>query len=245
MNIIIISCPKLYGQRVPSLLEQLNRTKILSNSNQLTIISGSDALIESQLEAKYKPSEWSNYIKLGWGAFLGNLRNIQANNRNIEQNIFDKFIDAGPDDNFPDRFLSLSEISILNRHLYASMLASNFKGTSIILEDDARILNFVNADTLFKSICSPMFEYSYIDLADDYIPPWKHRGVSIMSNGLEFSRTQVAITRTLIGYAIDIQLADLDALPKQQHHAYRWWSKEDLMASPDVHQNTKNYFLTI
>lgn len=49
----------------------------------------------------------------------------------------------------------------------------------------------------------------------------------------------------VIGYAIDIQLADLDALPKQQHHAYRWWSREELMASPDVHQNTKNYFLTI
>jgi len=29
----------------------------------------------------------------------------------------------------------------------------------------------------------------------------------------------------------------------EQHSAFNWWRKEDLLAAEDVHQNTKNYFL--
>jgi len=36
---------------------------------------------------------------------------------------------------------------------------------------------------------------------------------------------------------------DLSCLPKSQHQDYKWWSKEELMSSIQVHQNTKDYFI--
>jgi len=32
-------------------------------------------------------------------------------------------------------------------------------------------------------------------------------------------------------------------LSKEQHLKYKWWKQDELMASEDVHQNTKNYFI--
>jgi colanic acid biosynthesis protein WcaH len=36
---------------------------------------------------------------------------------------------------------------------------------------------------------------------------------------------------------------DLSSLPKDQHTCYRWQQVESLLASPEVHQNTKDYFI--
>ena len=47
----------------------------------------------------------------------------------------------------------------------------------------------------------------------------------------------------VLGY--QIQLAEPPAhLPGDQHHAYRWWSVEQLLADENVHANTKRYFST-
>jgi len=35
---------------------------------------------------------------------------------------------------------------------------------------------------------------------------------------------------------------DLEIVPDDQHSAIKWWSKRDLLGSPEVHQNTKAYF---
>ena len=47
-----------------------------------------------------------------------------------------------------------------------------------------------------------------------------------------------------LGY--DLPLAERPPrLPDQQHETYVWMTEAELLASPEVHQNTKNYFLAI
>lgn len=41
-----------------------------------------------------------------------------------------------------------------------------------------------------------------------------------------------------------LTIDNLDALPKAQHSAYCWFSKQELLSSPRVHQHTKAYFLS-
>jgi colanic acid biosynthesis protein WcaH len=46
----------------------------------------------------------------------------------------------------------------------------------------------------------------------------------------------------VLGYEIHLS-APLPSLPDEQHEQYRWFSVPDLLAEPDVHPNTKAYFL--
>jgi colanic acid biosynthesis protein WcaH len=45
-----------------------------------------------------------------------------------------------------------------------------------------------------------------------------------------------------LGYELTLEL-DLAALPKDQHGEYLWLTPTELLRSPEVHQNTKNYFI--
>jgi len=44
-----------------------------------------------------------------------------------------------------------------------------------------------------------------------------------------------------LAYEVCLSL-ELDALPKDQHGEYVWLTPSELLASPDVHENTKVYF---
>ena len=44
-----------------------------------------------------------------------------------------------------------------------------------------------------------------------------------------------------IAYRLNVQ--ELNHLPKEQHSSYKWFSVAELLASPEVHQNTKAYFI--
>jgi colanic acid biosynthesis protein WcaH len=45
----------------------------------------------------------------------------------------------------------------------------------------------------------------------------------------------------VLGYELN-GFVESAALPKEQHAEYAWMSKDELLASPDVHENTKAYF---
>jgi colanic acid biosynthesis protein WcaH len=45
----------------------------------------------------------------------------------------------------------------------------------------------------------------------------------------------------VLGYEIDLPL-EKAALPTEQHAEYVWWTDEQILGSPDVHENTKAYF---
>jgi colanic acid biosynthesis protein WcaH len=46
----------------------------------------------------------------------------------------------------------------------------------------------------------------------------------------------------VLGYALSLDVDAGEALPKQQHTAYRWQSPNELLANDDVHAYTKAYF---
>lgn len=57
-----------------------------------------------------------------------------------------------------------------------------------------------------------------------------------------FSGTDFSTHYVVLGYSLLLDV-DLKALPDEQHHDYRWFSIEELLASSEVHQHTKDYFL--
>lgn len=45
-----------------------------------------------------------------------------------------------------------------------------------------------------------------------------------------------------VNLAYEIEVVDLENLPKEQHREYRWFSVEELMISNEVHKYVKDYF---
>jgi len=47
-----------------------------------------------------------------------------------------------------------------------------------------------------------------------------------------------------VNLAYEIEVSDLEDLPKDQHNAYRWFGLEELIQSDEVHKYVKDYFTT-
>lgn len=47
-----------------------------------------------------------------------------------------------------------------------------------------------------------------------------------------------------VAIAYRLKVAQLTALPEQQHSAYRWFNIDELLTNPLVHKHTKAYFQT-
>ncbi|MCF5910724.1 GDP-mannose mannosyl hydrolase [Aeromonas veronii] len=58
-----------------------------------------------------------------------------------------------------------------------------------------------------------------------------------------FSGTDFSTHYVVLGYRLVHDL-DLNSLPDAQHHSYRWFDVAELLASVQVHDNTKAYFLS-
>ena len=58
-----------------------------------------------------------------------------------------------------------------------------------------------------------------------------------------FSGTDFSTHYIVLGYRLVHDL-DLNSLPDAQHHSYRWFDVAELLASVQVHDNTKAYFLS-
>ena len=68
-----------------------------------------------------------------------------------------------------------------------------------------------------------------------FLGPYEHHYPDNFS-GDDFSTHYVVLAYELV---LDVALA---ALPRAQHDAYRWWKRDELLASPDVHVHSKWYF---
>ena len=70
-----------------------------------------------------------------------------------------------------------------------------------------------------------------------FLGPYQHFYTDNFS-GDDFSTHYV-----VLGYELALDL-DIPSLPDDQHQDYRWFSVEELLASDQVHQHTKDYFLS-
>ncbi|USE35704.1 GDP-mannose mannosyl hydrolase [Endozoicomonas sp. SCSIO W0465] len=57
-----------------------------------------------------------------------------------------------------------------------------------------------------------------------------------------FSGENFSTHYVVLGYELSLDI-DLDTLPADQHQNYRWFTVDELLASEQVHQHTKDYFL--
>ena len=46
----------------------------------------------------------------------------------------------------------------------------------------------------------------------------------------------------VLAYQLSLDEGACQALPQEQHNAYRWWAVADMLASADVHDYTRDYF---
>ncbi|WP_263079915.1 GDP-mannose mannosyl hydrolase [Endozoicomonas sp. Mp262] len=70
-----------------------------------------------------------------------------------------------------------------------------------------------------------------------FLGPYQHF-YSDNFSGEDFSTHYV-----VLGYELALDI-DLSSLPADQHQDYRWFTVEELLASDQVHQHTKDYFLS-
>ena len=57
-----------------------------------------------------------------------------------------------------------------------------------------------------------------------------------------FSGEHFSTHYVVLGYELNLNI-DLNDLPAEQHQDYRWFTVDELLASEQVHQHTKDYFL--
>ena len=65
--------------------------------------------------------------------------------------------------------------------------------------------------------------------------PWQH---FYQDN---FSGEDFTTHYLVLGYQL-VRDVDITALPNEQHNQYRWYTPDELLASEEVHQHTKDYF---
>ena len=56
-----------------------------------------------------------------------------------------------------------------------------------------------------------------------------------------FSDDDFSTHYVVLGYELELNI-ELTSLPDEQHNNYQWWEVENLLASEQVHINTKAYF---
>jgi len=210
MIILIITCPSLYPKRVPRLLDALHQSGLSTLCSSTHIISGSDEFISLETECYYVPQNWSSDIRAGWGAFLGNILAIQPNSADLSlSDRLSLFGETHPSLSLPPRLLTQAEQSVFRRHIYACKIVTCLGEPALVLEDDATILEGSNISDLVTTLQLLCLRPSFIDLADDFIPPWASAAPYPTTQGIDFLSHHVAITRTLIGYAIGPSLASV------------------------------------
>ncbi|WP_226414697.1 glycosyltransferase family 25 protein [Synechococcus sp. MU1642] len=160
----------------------------------------SDAKLGGCVHSRYYPDNWDSDILLGWDFFLQNIYasiDQSANNHNLNyiENI-------SPSSAFPARQLTKSEHSIARRHLYALKMISNSQSPCIVLEDDAIVANENLFFELINFINDWKKQHIFFDLTDEFIPVNCNEKRAFNSGNLKFSMRSIAITRTLMAYAI-------------------------------------------
>ena len=98
----------------------------------------------------------------------------------------------------------------------------------------------IRKDESFSSAFSRLAESELgVEMALDqarFLGPYQH----FYSDN--FSGENFTTHYVVLGYELSLEI-DILSMPDEQHQGYRWLSVEELLASDQVHQYTKDYFL--
>ena len=199
MRLIIITCPKLAADRLKQQISQFTRAIELSLLSRIEIICLDDLEARSLVRVPYVPEKWSNNITDGWEHFKQNiLARVHKSDCSYERNLFT----VAPNLVFPPRLLTQSEHSVALRHLLAVEVVANASEPCIILEDDA----LVQDESLFHELLLFMHDLIkprlFVDLTDNYLPIDIKGLKSCQIGRIKYCAHPVALTRTLMAYAI-------------------------------------------
>ncbi|WP_040890389.1 GDP-mannose mannosyl hydrolase [Vibrio ezurae] len=99
-----------------------------------------------------------------------------------------------------------------------------------------RILKDETFDAAFKRLTHAELGVELMLSDARFLGPYEHHYTD------NFSEDEFSTHYVVLGYEVILDVA-IEALPRDQHQAYQWWSVEALLKSDKVHQNTKDYFL--
>ena len=204
MNLIIVTCPQLVNDRLPKQITSLNLaiSAGLITGVKILCMKDSDAMFRTK--SVYQPDQWTPDIVFGWNIFKANISNAISDDR-PNTNIASDFHEASKV--FPPRLLTTSEQSVAMRHILAIEAIAKSDIPCIVLEDDA----LISDQTLFHELLDYLRHNCknnlFYDLADDYIPINTNEHRSLFVGNLHFCEMPIALTRTLMAYAMSPEIA--------------------------------------
>lgn len=99
-----------------------------------------------------------------------------------------------------------------------------------------RIYKDETFDQAFRRLTKIELGQEYSMETSQFLGPYQHLYTDNFS-GSDFSTHYV-----VLGYKLELDL-EIHSLPAEQHNQYQWWNVSELLASDQVHSNTKAYFL--
>ncbi len=202
MKVFILTCPSLASQRLIPMMRQLLPLIDDGLIDDIEIISGTDEALAEELGIDYDRTRWQLDIEKAWDIFHGNILSSQNISKKVSLNLT-------ATQAIPERALTQSEHSIAMRHIKAIKEIEKQPNTCLDLEDDVIIKNYENVSTLINNVLNGYEKVTYFDLYDDYIPLFDEtRSGKKSISGLEFLVQPIAVTRTLMAYAINKPTAE-------------------------------------
>tara|TARA_X000000950_G_C13847684_1_gene633135 strand:- start:584 stop:1228 length:645 start_codon:yes stop_codon:yes gene_type:complete len=159
-----------------------------------------DSNARLQTNSVYQPNQWASDINAGWEFFRNNISSKLLNAHISLKKI-------RPENLFPARLLTKSEQSVALRHILAIEIISRSNLPSIVLEDDALVTDELLFIELLDYLKNNFKDRSFFDLADDYIPLNSNDCKTLNVGNLQFFTMPIAITRTLMAYAMSPKIA--------------------------------------
>jgi len=206
INIIIITCPQLAPHRLSRQITQIHSAIKAGLVSSIEIICMDDSELNLLVTTKYISEGWNSDIAAGWDFFK---YNIIAQAQSSESNIKDYLESMSSITCFPKRLLTQSEHSVALRHIYAIESVARSNTPCIILEDDALVRDEVLFHDLLQGLSSYTKHRLFFDLSDSYIPIGKTDYKTIKIGKLSYSTKPIAVTRTLMAYALFPEVARL------------------------------------
>jgi len=205
MNLIIITCPHLASIRLPKVMFQIKNAIAKGLISAIKIICPKDEDLWVANDIPYNYLHWQNDIRIAWAVFSQNIVTSGGYRDNTGLRQVSHYLN--PSTCFPPRLLSDSEHSIALRHILAIKTISMLDHPCLVLEDDVIVRDENMFCYLLGALTANCKDRVFYDLCDNYIPISATKAKPFYDGPLRYSINEIAITRTLMAYAISPRTA--------------------------------------